>query len=190
MTRREFLRSLGLGVAACALPGAARAAESEGKRPRNIVLILADDLGWGDVSCYGATAGLTPFLDRYVKQGVRFTDAHSPASTCTPTRYAILTGQYAWRKPGTGIAPGDSALLIDRQTLTLPQLMRQAGMVTGAVGKWHLGMGPGPGKTDWNKPISPSVNDVGFDYSFVMAATADRTPCVYVENGLVVGLDP
>lgn len=190
MNRRMFLKSLGLGAAALALPGCASARANTIKRPRNIVLILADDLGWGDVSCYGSTPGLTPFIDVYAKSGVRFTDAHSPASTCTPTRYALFTGQYAWRKPGTGIAPGDAALLIDTDTLTLPKLMRQSDMVTGAVGKWHLGMGPGPGKTDWNKPISPSGNDIGFDYTFLMAATADRTPCVYVENGLVVGLDP
>lgn len=193
MTRRSFLRALGLGVAACALPSALRATQAAAaapRRPRNILFILADDLGWGDVSCYGSTPGLTPFLDQYVKSGVRFTDAHSPASTCTPTRYAIFTGQYAWRKPGTGIAPGDSALLIDPALDTLPKLMKASGMTTGAVGKWHLGMGPGPGKTNWNKPIVPSANAVGFDYTFLMAATADRTPCVYVEDGQVVGLDP
>lgn len=196
MNRRSFLKAFGLGAAALAVAPRAfaetvnQAGSAPVKRPRNILFILADDLGWGDVSCYGATPGLTPFLDDYAKGGVRFTDAHSPASTCTPTRYAIFTGQYAWRKPGTGIAPGDSALLIDPAMTTLPKLMQQSGMVTGAVGKWHLGMGPGPGKTDWNKPIKPSGNDVGFDYTFLMAATADRTPCVYVENGTVVGLDP
>ncbi len=191
MNRRTFLKTLGLGAAALATPGCLGLSHSNGiKKPRNIVFILADDLGWGDVSCYGATPGLTPFLDAYAKHAVRFTDAHAPASTCTPTRYAIFTGQYAWRKPGTGIAPGDSALLIDTQIPTLPKLMKASGMVTGAIGKWHLGMGPGPGKTNWNKPISPSANDIGFDYTFLMAATADRTPCVYVENGQVVGLDP
>ncbi|MEG1787735.1 MAG: arylsulfatase [Kiritimatiellia bacterium] len=189
MNRRAFLKTLGLGISTLAMPGYAFARPAS-TCPRNIVLILADDLGWGDVSCYGSTPQLTPFIDAFAQTSIRFTDAHSPAATCTPTRYAILTGQYAWRKPGTGIAPGDSKLLIDRSQVTLPKLMQQSGMVTGAIGKWHLGMGPGPGKTDWNKPIHPSANDVGFNYTFLMAATADRTPCVYVENGTVVGLDP
>ena len=191
MTRRNFLLSLaGMGIAAGATPGCRLFSNPSRPRPRNIVFILADDLGWGDVSCYGSTPNLTPFLDAYAKQGIRFTDAHAPASTCTPTRYAVFTGEYAWRKPGTAIAPGDAALLIDPASTTLPKLMQASGMVTGAVGKWHLGMGEGPGKTDWNKPLSPSANDTGFDYTFLMAATADRTPCVYVENGRVVGLDP
>lgn len=194
MNRRAFLKAFGLSTVALAT--GLRAAETPAaiptpvKRPKNILLILADDLGWGDVSCYGSTKGLTPFIDLYAQLGVRFTDAHSPASTCTPTRYAIMTGEYAWRKPGTHIAPGDSAPLIGNDVITLPKLMKRSGMVTGAVGKWHLGMGEGPGKTNWNKPLSPCANDVGFDYTFLMAATADRTPCVYVENGTVVGLDP
>ncbi len=190
MTRRGFLTALGLGCAALPLRRTLGALAPEVRRPKNIILILADDLGWGDVSCYGSTPNLTPFIDEWAKGGVRFTDAHSPASTCTPTRYAILTGEYAWRRPGTGIARGDAAPIIAADKMTFPKLLQRAGMTTGAVGKWHLGMGLGPGKTDWNKQISPSANDVGFDYTFLMAATADRTPCVYVEDGLVVNADP
>ena len=155
----------------------------------NIILIYADDLGYGDVSSYGASSLQTPSIDRLAKQGLRFTDAHSPAATCTPSRYALLTGEYAFRKAGTGILPGDAALVIDTDRVTLPSMLKKAGYATGVVGKWHLGLGP-KGGPDWNGEIRPSPNDVGFDASFIMAATGDRVPTVYVENRRVAGLDP
>jgi arylsulfatase A-like enzyme len=158
--------------------------------PRNLVLILADDLGWGDVSCYGASAVKTPNVDRLAREGLRFLDAHASAATCTPTRYALLTGEYAWRKKGTGIATGDAALLIEPGRTTLPSVLQKAGFTTGVVGKWHLGLGKGQEKTDWNTEIVPGPREIGFDYSFLIPATGDRTPCVYVENQRVVGLDP
>lgn len=162
----------------------------ERPRPKNIILILADDLGWGDVSCYGATAVKTPNVDRLAKEGVRFTDAHASAATCTPTRYAFITGEYAWRKQGTGIATGDAALLIAPGRTTVASLLKKAGYTTGVIGKWHLGLGPGPGKTDWNSEIVPGPREIGFDYSFLIPATGDRAPCVFVENQRVVNLDP
>ena len=154
----------------------------------NIVLIYADDLGYGDVSCYGAKAIQTPHVDRLAKDGLRFTDAHAPSATCTPSRYAMLTGEYAWRKRGTGVLPGDAALIIEPGRTTLPTILRKAGYTTGVVGKWHLGLGAT--NLDWNGEIKPGPLEVGFDYSYIMAATGDRVPCVYVENHRVVGLDP
>lgn len=157
------------------------------ERP-NVVLIYADDVGYGDVGCYGAKAVETPSIDRLAKEGLRFTDAHSASATCTPSRYAMLTGEYAWRQKGTGIAPGDANLIIAPGRATLASILKQAGYRTGVVGKWHLGLGQG--KVDWNQAISPGPEAIGFDYSFLIPATGDRAPTVYVENGHVVGLDP
>ncbi len=156
----------------------------------NIVLIYADDIGFGDFSCYGATRIETPNVDALANNGMRFTNAHSAAATSTPSRYGLFTGEYPWRRKGTGIARGDAALIINPERYTLPQMMQESGYVTGAVGKWHLGLGEETSKQDWNKRVAPGPYEMGFDYSYIMAATADRTPCVFMENQLAVGLDP
>jgi arylsulfatase A-like enzyme len=155
----------------------------------NVVLIYADDLGYGDVSAYGAGRIKTPNIDRLAREGLRFTDAHAPAATCTPSRYTLLTGEYAWRQPGTGILPGDAALIIEPGRPTLASVFQRAGYATGVVGKWHLGLGPAGGP-DWNGDVLPGPMDVGFDQAFVMAATGDRVPTVFIDNRKVAGLDP
>ncbi len=154
----------------------------------NIVFILADDIGYGDFGCYGATKVQTPNVDRLASQGLRMTDAHSMASVCTPSRYSFLTGEYAFRKKGTGIASGVEGLLIDTNRTTVPSLLKRAGYTTGVVGKWHLGLGTTP--TDYNHEIKPGPLEIGFDYAWIMPATGDRVPCVWVENHKVVNLDP
>jgi arylsulfatase A-like enzyme len=103
--------------------------------PPNIVLIYADDLGFGDVGCNGARPGLTPNIDRLAKAGRNFTDAHATSATCTPSRYALLTGEYPWRKQGTGVLPGDARLIIDPGRTTLASVLKGAGYRTGVIGK-------------------------------------------------------
>ena len=154
----------------------------------NVVLIYIDDLGYGDVGCYGATSVQTPHIDRIANEGCRFTDGHSSAATCTPSRYSLLTGEYAWRHKGTGIAPGDATAIIKPGRVTLASMLQSAGYRSAVVGKWHLGLGEDT--IDWNKPITPGPLDIGFDECFLIPATGDRVPCVYVRNRNVAGLDP
>ncbi len=174
-----------------ALPAAALAAsgcaDREPVKP-NVLLIVADDLGMGDVSAYGSRTISTPNIDSLADAGIRFDNAYATSATSTPSRYGMLTGMYPWRNPDAAILDGDAPLLIPTDMPTLPKMMQEAGYCTAAIGKWHLGMGSG--NVDWNRPISPSANDVGFDYTCVIAATNDRVPTVYVEDGLVEGLDP
>ncbi len=153
----------------------------------NIVIIVADDLGYGDLSCYGANALETPGMDRLATEGLRFTQGHCTAATSTPSRYSLLTGMYPWSNQNAKILPGNAALIIDKEQVTLPKIMKQAGYVTGTVGKWHLGLGDGA--VDWNNEIYPGAREVGYDYSFIQAATNDRVPCIFIENGKGVGLD-
>jgi arylsulfatase A len=152
----------------------------------NVILIYADDLGYGDLSAYGAVKTNTPDIDKLAAKGLRFTNAHSAASTCTPSRYAMITGEYAWRKKGTGILPGDAAMIIPQGKMNLPFVFKNAGYKTAIVGKWHLGLG-NEGGPNWNAAIKPGPNEVGFDYAFFFPATADRVPTVFIENDRVVG---
>lgn len=155
----------------------------------NVIVIMADDLGYGDVSCYGATALQTPNIDRLAAEGIRFTSGYCSASTCTPTRYSFLTGTYAFRQPGTGIAPPNSPALIQPGTETLPSLLQKAGYQTAVIGKWHLGLGGKEGP-NWNGMLKPGPREIGFDYNFLLPTTNDRVPQVYVENHRVRNLAP
>ena len=168
---------------------AAQKSNGQNDQKPNIIYIFADDLGIGDLSCYGATKVSTPNIDRLAGQGVQFTNAYATSATSTPSRFGLLTGMYPWRQKNTGIAPGNSELIIDTACVTMADMLKDAGYATGAVGKWHLGLGP-KGGTDFNKQITPNAQSIGFDYEFIIPATVDRVPCVFVENGRVVGLDP
>jgi arylsulfatase A-like enzyme len=189
---RSFLAAALAGALTPLLPAAAPASMNEsssapGSKP-NFIIIYADDLGFGDLGCYGAEGIPTPHLDRMAAEGVRFTDWYATAATCTPSRYSLLTGRYPWRNPRARILAGDAPMIIGPSEPTLPGVLRRAGYSTAVVGKWHIGLGDG--KIDWNGEIRPTPLDVGFDESFIMAATNDRVPCVYVEGRRVYGLDP
>lgn len=158
------------------------------ERPPNVIVIMADDLGYGDLSCYGATSVQTPNIDRLASQGQRFTSGYCSASTCTPTRYSFLTGTYAFRKKGTGIAPPNSPALIPANTPTIASILKSAGYQTAVIGKWHLGLGSD--RPDWNGILKPGPLEIGFDRCLLLPTTNDRVPQVYVENHRVLNLDP
>lgn len=155
----------------------------------NVIVIMADDLGYGDVSCYGATALQTPHIDRLAAEGLRFTSGYCSASTCTPTRYSLLTGTYAFRGERTGIAPPNAPAIIKPGTETIASLLKRAGYATGVVGKWHLGLG-GERGPDWNGELKPGPLEIGFDTCFLLPTTNDRVPQVYVHDHRVPNLDP
>ncbi|NLR93451.1 sulfatase family protein [Flammeovirga agarivorans] len=154
----------------------------------NIIFVYFDDLGFGDIGVNGADKNLkTPHLDALALGGINFKNGYATSATCTPSRYAAFTGQYPWRK-NAQILPGSAPMLIDTTQVTLPKMLQSAGYTTGIIGKWHLGLGTND--KDWNRPIYPGPNEVGFDLSYILAATQDRVPTVYIEDGNVVNLDP
>lgn len=145
----------------------------------NIVYVLADDLGWGDLDCYNSRSAVpTPYANRFAQQGVRFTDMHSPSSVCTPKRYGILTGRYCWRSPlKEGVLQGYSPSLIEPGRLTVPAMLQQRGYYTAGVGKWHLGPGDRE-KTDYTQALRPGPVDKGFDYYFGIPSSLDFDPYI------------
>jgi arylsulfatase A-like enzyme len=178
MKATSLLSGVVLFSLAAPVPGAQKAA-----RPPNIVFILADDLGYGDLHCYNKDSKIpTPNLDRLAGQSMRFTDAHTPSAVCTPTRYGLLTGRYSWRcKLKSGVLNGYSPMLIEPKRVTVASLLKQKGYVTAGIGKWHLGLGDGE-KTDFGKPLRPGPCSVGFDSYFGIPASLDMPPYAFIEN--------
>lgn len=154
----------------------------------NIIVIMADDLGYGDVGCYGSKTIPTPHLDQMAAEGIRFTSGYSPASTCTPTRYSLLTGEFAFRRKGTGVAPPNSPLVVPVGKPTLPSVLKQSGYRTGVIGKWHLGLG-GTDGPNWNGSLRPGPMELGFDDCFILPTTNDRVPQVFVRQDRVQDLE-
>ena len=185
--RREFLRAAGVSATLTRAVGAAA-------RPPNIVWIMADDLGYGDVSCLNPESKIaTPNIDRLAGEGITFTDAHSPSAVCTPTRYGVLTGRYCWRSPlKSGVLGGGSAPLIPRDRLTVPALLKSHGYTTAAIGKWHLGLGwvTSDGKpvaddmanVDFARPFGGGPTALGFDYFYGISGSLDMPPFLYLEG--------
>ena len=184
--------SLLASLAACNSATAETVQKNSTQDPQkpNVIVILADDLGYGDLKCYGAKNIETPHVDKLASEGIRFTNAHTVAATSTPSRYSLLTGEYAWRRPDTDIAAGDVKMIIRPEQYTMADMFKSAGYATAAIGKWHLGLGDKTGGQDWNAPLPAASGDLGFDYHYIMAATADRVPCVFIENGKVANYDP
>ena len=183
----NYLMGIGLTMKAASLM--ASSPDVSQRSLPNVIIIYADDLGYGDLECYGAKNVLTPAVNGLASDGILFNNAYAVAATSTPSRYSLLTGEYAWRKEGTDVAAGDAAMIINPNQYTLADVFKNTGYRTSVIGKWHLGLGAETGKQDWNAPLPTHPGDLGFDYSYIMAATADRVPCVFIENGELLGCD-
>lgn len=206
MRRRDFLKAIGLGAAAIAFPACNNTATKRRTchpRPANIIFIMADDMGYGDVGCYNPDSMIpTPNMDRLAAQGIRFTDAHSPSAVCSPTRYGVLTGRYAWRTwMKRSVLSGYSRPVISQNQMTVAELLAQHGYRSACIGKWHLGISwqstdgypiTGGGdipRLDFSKPITDGPNHHGFDYSFITAACSTMdSPYVFIENSKCTAL--
>ncbi len=186
------LRWMSLVLAAVVVTADSAQESLAAERAPNVVLIYADDLGYGDVGCYGATKVKTPNIDRLAKEGKRFTDAHSASAVCTPSRYALLTGEYPFRAMGGkgswGPLPITSGLIVDTKALTIGKVFKKKGFATACLGKWHLGFKKG--KNNWKLPLRPGPQDVGFDYYLGVPVVNSAPPYVYVENDSYLGHDP
>jgi arylsulfatase A-like enzyme len=158
-----------------------------GQKP-NVIVIYVDDLGFGDLGCYGSKTIKTPNIDQLARKGLLFTQAHTTSATCTPSRYSLLKGEYAFRRKDTGVATGDASALIPAGQQTVATIFSKAGYNTAVIGKWHLGLGPAGGP-NWNGKIEHGPLDIGFKEAFILPATGDRVPCVYIENDHVRNLD-
>ncbi len=180
MKHTQTIATLSLGLLPLSL--------AQDKQQPNIVIIYADDVGYGDLSCYGGTVP-TPHCDSLARDGLLMKRAYAAAATSTPSRFALMTGLYPFRQKGTGVAAGNAGMVIRPERYTIADAAKSAGYRTGVIGKWHLGIGE-TAKQNWNGVITPNLSDIGFDYTFIMAATGDRVPCVFIENDRVYNYDP
>lgn len=188
MTKTVFKN--GIGAALLLTAGSvAAAARPVTMTPPNVVIIYGDDVGFGDVGVYGSKMIPTPNIDRLAAEGLRFTDGHSSAATCTPSRFSLLTGVHAFRY-GARILPPNAPLLIPTNILTLPKMLRKAGYDTAVIGKWHLGLGTDGEYCDWNGEVKPGPLEIGFNSSYLLPNTNDRVPSVYLDGHRVDNLDP
>jgi arylsulfatase A len=187
MDRRNFCKGLAASAAAAAIGGADAVAAAPAPGRPNIVYVLADDLGWGDLQCYNRASAIpTPNANRLASEGMRFDDMHSTSAVCTPSRYGILTGRYCWRgRLKKGVLAGDSPNLIEPGRATVASMLKSAGYYTAGFGKWHLGLG-NDAHTDYTKPLHPGPLDHGFDYYFGIPASLDMAPYLYFENDRAV----
>ena len=205
--RTSWLLTLVAASALLVVAAPSAASAPDGPAKPNIVFILCDDLGYGDVKCYNPQGKIpTPHIDRLAAEGMRFTDAHSTSSVCTPTRYSVLTGRYHWRsRLQSGVLGGLSPRLIEPGRLTVAELLRRHGYHTACIGKWHLGMdwarkpntagfddriekGPEGWDVDYARPIANGPNAVGFDYYFGISASLDMVPYTFIENDRVTAI--